>query len=127
MYAYCLNNSICYKDVDGTRPIDSLSVSSESADERERAFALQNKMALDRSKASASSNDKSIIETILEVTTTPGSNGSTCSFGYTAGSNWGGAGGGVSGNISVDNSHNYALQHSTVLSASSVGMAQVSE
>ena len=48
MFAYCSNNPVRYCDFEGSRPIDALSVSSETKKQRERSFDYMNQQAQEK-------------------------------------------------------------------------------
>ena len=84
MFAYCRNNSVKRKDLDGKEDDDATQQEKE--------------------------DEESFWERFLDHMARQRENGHTFSVGYVLGATWGSAGGSTSGCISVDNSYNYALQ-----------------
>ena len=97
-FLYCGNNAVNFSDPDGYRYVCN-------------------------TFHGGGTKKRNIFEKILDSITTPTLQGGTFSVGVSAGSSWGGAGGGWSGCVSVDTAYNYALQETTSLSASTGGGA----
>ena len=116
MFVYCGNNPVSRKDIAGTRYCEATSVAAESYEARAVACQFQNRMVSERQQAT---QDANIIHKILNNITRPHPDGVTSSVGVNAGASWGsGTAGSVAGNISVDSSYTYALQGTSMISAS---------
>ena len=105
MFAYCNNDPVGYLDSTGHLPI--------------RNAAIRMTDGVCSSPKPKTDNSLSIVKQILDACTDTPREGTTFSVGITASGNWGGSSGSWTGCISVDKSHNYALQETTALSGSS--------
>ena len=99
MFAYCTNNPVNFHDPTGLC---------------KNTFSIYFKVDCNsRTCKTSSSYNPGFIETFLQHMARPRKEGRTSSVGITGGSSFGGATGGKSRVLSVDNSYNYEIQEST--------------